>query len=75
MGLEDYEYFWLLKQASERVRTQRGETDLVKQASVLLGIPAEISKDLTHFTTDPRPLLEHRDRVARMIEQLQNASR
>jgi hypothetical protein len=30
-----------------------------------------ISQDLTHFTDDPRLMLEHRARVARMIERLQ----
>jgi len=33
-------------------------------------VPSDVSKDLTHFTTDPRVMLEHRDRVARMIERL-----
>ncbi len=72
-GMEDYEYFWLLQQALERVRSAQGDTDLVKQARQLLSVPAEVSRDLTHFTTDPRPLLEHRERVARMIEKLGKA--
>ncbi len=70
-GLEDYEYFWLLQQQVERVRQARGETKLVRQARALLAVPEGISKDLTHFTTDPRLMLAHRDRVARMIEKLQ----
>ena len=53
-GLEDYEYFWLLQQQVERVRQARGETQLVRQACALLAVPEGISKDLTHFTTDPR---------------------
>ena len=71
-GMEDYEYFWLLDQEVRRVATQQGETDLVKSARALLQVPPEVSKDLTHFTTDPRVLLAHRDRVARMIEKLQH---
>lgn len=70
-GMEDYEYFWLLQQAFERVRAKQDESDVLKQARALLNVPAEISIDLTHFTTDPRVMLEHRDRVARMIERLQ----
>jgi hypothetical protein len=70
-GMEDYEYFWLLKQEVERVAAAKGETPAVKEARRLLEVPDEISKDTTHFTTDPRPLLEHRDRIARMIERLQ----
>lgn len=71
-GMEDYEYFWLLQQAVERVQAKRGGSDLLKQARALLTVPPEISTDLTHFTADPRPMLEHRDRVARMIERLQS---
>jgi hypothetical protein len=70
-GMEDYEYFWLLQQEIERVAKARGETQAVKEARRLLQVPDEISKDTTHFTTDPRPLLQHRDRIARMIERLQ----
>lgn len=43
---------------------------LLAEAETLLVVPESVSKVLTHFTTDPRPLLEHRDRVARMIERL-----
>jgi len=70
-GMEDYEYLWLLRQAVEHAPTRRTDPALVQQAQALLLVPPEVSKDLTHFTTDPRPLLEHRGRVARMIERLQ----
>ncbi len=74
-GMEDYEYFWLLDQEVKRVEALNGEKDdsrttLLAEAKALLVVPENVSKDLTHFTTDPRPLLEHRDKVARMIEQL-----
>ena len=69
-GMEDYEYFWLLDQEVKRLAARQGETDLIKSAEALLTVPPEVSKDLTHFTTDPRLLLAHRDRVARMIERL-----
>jgi hypothetical protein len=48
-------------------------TELLKQARELLKVPNEVSVDLTHFTTDPRLMLFHRDRVARMIERMQSA--
>ena len=70
--MEDYEYFWLLQQASQAELLWHGETDLYKQARELLKVPSEVSQDLTHFTTDPRLMLAHRDRVARMIERLQS---
>jgi hypothetical protein len=69
-GMEDYEYFWLLKQAVEHAEASKAPRKLVQQARALLTVPTEVSKDLTHFTTDPWPMLEHRDKVAKMIERL-----
>jgi hypothetical protein len=37
-----------------------------------LKVPNGVSQDLTHFTTDPRVMLDHRDRVARLIERLRS---
>jgi hypothetical protein len=72
-GMEDYEYFWLLDQEVKRLATLKQESlePLLAQARGLLEVPDEVSKDLTHFTTDPRTILAHRDRIARMIERLQ----
>jgi len=70
-GMEDYEYFWLLREASQSELFWHGETDLYKQSRELMKVPSEVSQDLTHFTTDPRVMLAYRDRVARMIECLQ----
>ena len=72
-GMEDYEYFWMLKQAIDRAAANGGNSSLLSEARRLLVVPPEVSTDLTHFTTDPRLMLAHRDRVARMIEQLQKA--
>lgn len=69
-GMEDHEYFWLLRQETERLAAKRAAAALVKQARALLQVPPEVSRDLTHFTTDPRPLLLHRERIAAVIEQL-----
>ncbi len=74
-GMEDYEYLWLLQEATERAAAAGGQSSLLSEARRLLLVPPEVSRDLTHFTTDPRPLLAHRDRLARMIEQLQNANK
>jgi hypothetical protein len=70
-GMEDYEYFWLLQREIGRVAAIKGENRLVQEARALLKVPAEVSQDLKHFTTDPRLLLQHRERIARMIERLQ----
>ncbi len=73
-GMEDYEYFWLLDQAVKRLEAAKPDDDertkLIATAKALLVVPANVSKDLTHFTTDPRLMLERRDRIARMIETL-----
>ncbi|MCS7066443.1 MAG: DUF4091 domain-containing protein, partial [Fimbriimonadales bacterium] len=47
-----------------------GTSRLAEQARELLQVPPEVSKSMTEFTRDPRPLLQHRERVARMIERL-----
>jgi len=72
-GMEDYEYFWLLQKEVDRVRAAKGETELVRQGRELLKVPAEISQDLTHFTTDPRLMLGHREQMAKLIERLQKS--
>ena len=72
-GMEDYEYFWLLREASQGELFWHGETDLYKQAREMLKVPSEVSQDLTHFTTDPRVMLAYRDRMARMIERLERS--
>ncbi len=79
-GMEDYEYFWLLDSEVSRVgalnhggnRTPDAAVrSLLEEAQHLLRVPENVSIDLTHFTTDPRPILEHRDKLARLIERLQ----
>src|SRR5207237_3608604 len=72
-GMEDYEYFWLLKQSIERAASSGAKSSLLDEARELLRVPPETSTDRTHFTSDPRALLAHRDRLAKMIERLQDS--
>jgi uncharacterized membrane protein YccC len=65
-GLEDYEYLWLLRELAK----DTASADVLGEARKLLEVPADISRDLTHFTTDPRDILAHRERLARLIERL-----
>ncbi len=69
-GMEDYEYLWLLRQALEKPAVSEDDRDLRQKAAAFLEVPANISEDLTHFTSDPRPILERRDQIARMLERL-----
>jgi len=68
-GMEDYEYFYMLKNLITE-KSAKIPADLKTRAERLLIVPEAISKDMTHFTTDPRLMLEHRDKIARMIERL-----
>ncbi|MGD0091019.1 MAG: glycoside hydrolase domain-containing protein [Planctomycetota bacterium] len=68
-GMEDYEYFVLLKESIEKARG-KADVALLQEAGALLTVPENISKNTTSFTFDVRPLLAHRDKVARMIEKL-----
>ena len=70
-GLEDYEYFVILKKRlaekgdglSDRKRRKYEE---------LLNVPQNVSKSLTDFNTDPAAIEEHREKLARAIEDLAN---
>jgi hypothetical protein len=69
-GMEDYEYLWLLEEEIRHLPSQQNQSKVVEEARHLLAVPPEVSRDLTHFATDPRPILAHREKVARMIERL-----
>lgn len=75
-GVEDYEYFALLQQLCEKAEQNSAvPRSLIQKARALLEVPPEISKSMTEFTCDPRPMLQHRDQLARMVEQLQRLMR
>jgi hypothetical protein len=68
-GVEDVDYLHLLKAAvaSAGVGT---DSALLKHAKVLLEVPPSITRSMTDWTFDSRPILEHRRKVADMIERL-----
>lgn len=69
-GLEDYEYFYLLRQLVEQRRAAGDDSAAVREAEALLAVPEEVCVDMTHFTTDPTPLYAHREKLARAVERL-----
>jgi hypothetical protein len=69
-GIEDYEYFWLLRAEIERLREAGVDPAVYQQAEGLLDVPEDVCTDLTHFTTTPEPIHAHRARLAEAIEQL-----
>lgn len=73
-GIEDYEYFHLLRQKVEALQKvpvlDAGKKNKLSAARKLLDIPANIVGDYASYSTDPELFNEYRDRVARAIESL-----
>jgi hypothetical protein len=68
-GIEDYEYFSILRRRlAERRPTLPAETH--QRLARLVEVPENITRSLTEFASDGAPIEQHRDRVARAIEQL-----
>ena len=68
-GIEDYEMLYLLRELLQQKGDKLSEADR-KMASELLTVPESITRSMTEFTFDPRPILQHRTAVAQMIEKL-----
>jgi len=66
-GMEDYEYFHLLRSLVEEAEKEGRDTT---EARALLDVPGGITSGMTEFTRDPRLLLDHRERMAEAIESL-----
>ena len=68
-GIEDYEYLSILRRRlAERRQALPAET--YQRLSRLLDVPDTITRSLTEFARDGGPIVQHRDRVARAIEEL-----
>jgi hypothetical protein len=70
-GIEDYEMLYLLR---ELLQQHADKLPAERQAAYakLLKVPPEITRSMTSFTFDPRPILKHREAVARAITELNN---
>lgn len=66
-GVEDYEYLTILKKLLADKKNKLSKRDYNKY-SQLLDVPESISRDLTHFTTDPTPIENQRHKIAQAIE-------
>ncbi|MGA2625025.1 MAG: glycoside hydrolase domain-containing protein [Bacteroidota bacterium] len=67
-GLEDYEYFILLENAIKNLRGNRSK--LAEEGKSLLHFPGTVFKNGQDYNTDPQPLLEHRLKIARLLEEI-----
>jgi hypothetical protein len=76
-GIEDYEYFWLLREAVTRLKERDAgkHAVLIAEAERLLAIDDAVVKDLTHFTDNPRLVRETRAALAQAIERAQAAGK
>ena len=70
-GMEDYEYFWLLRDLIRRVEEKDGKLAILRRARELLEVPQNVTASLTEFSKKPEPIYQHREKLARMIVELQ----
>ena len=75
-GLEDYEYMRALCDAVERLEATDAAAagKLLPVARELRTPPSNVATAIDDWSRDPRPLLQYRERVARMIEQAARAT-
>lgn len=72
-GIEDYEYFWLLRHRLETARKLAktpAQKAQVAAAQKLLIVPTSVTTSMTTFATDPAPIYAHREKLAVAIEQM-----
>ena len=70
-GMEDYEYFWLLRDAVQKAQKNRKLSSLIKEANSLLNVPETIVRSMTEYTSTPESIYNHRQKLANMIIRLQ----
>jgi len=68
-GIEDYEYLYLLRQVLKAAGDKAPE-DLRQRATAELNVTPDVLTDHKVFTDEPRNLLNARNRIAELIEQL-----
>jgi len=73
-GIEDFECFWLLRDAVARLKKAGREPALVAEAEKALAIDDALVRDLRTFTQDPAALREARATLAALIERAQAAA-
>jgi hypothetical protein len=68
-GIEDYEYFILLERAVKNAGPEKRA--LAEKSKALLNFPESLFKSGKEFTKDPIALFEYRQKIARLVEELQ----
>jgi len=69
-GIEDYEYFYLLRSEIARLKQAGADPKAYQEAEKLLEVPPDVCTGLTQFATTPEPIHAHRAKLAAAIEKL-----
>ncbi len=72
-GIQDWEMFRVLAQRVKAEKAKvvgRRRDPVLLRAESLLTVPPSVCRDMVDFSRDPKPLLEHRRKVAEAIEEL-----
>jgi len=69
-GIEDYEYFVLLRRAAEAGKSKGKLKAAAAEAAKLLDLPASLFSSGKDYTKDPLDLMRYRDKVTEAIEKL-----
>ncbi len=77
-GFEDYEYLWMLRDTSNRIRKLPGTTatrDWLTRADALLAVPDTVVTTTTNYTRKPAELADFRTKLAEAIIEGQSPAR
>jgi hypothetical protein len=70
-GMEDYDYFYILRSLIEKRKASGGADDAVKNGEEALAMVEACAKSPTDYTLDPAQLEQARAKVAEAIERLE----
>ncbi|HOX36460.1 MAG TPA: DUF6067 family protein [Candidatus Brocadiia bacterium] len=69
-GAEDFEYLWTLRELIRDLKNKGVSGKEIEDAAKLIEVPDSISRSLTEFTLDPKPIFAQRMKIAEAIERL-----
>jgi hypothetical protein len=69
-GIEDYEYFYILNECKEKLKTKDSTNPEIAKIENMLNIENDIIKSVSNYTQDQKRLFAKREQVAREIERV-----
>jgi len=69
-GIEDYEYFWMLRDAIRRAEQSGTKAGVIETANDLLRVPGRLFTDIYHWSEKPADYEQHRLKIGLAIEEL-----